>query len=228
MAPMEVIDRVFRIAHGDAEGTGFAIDIDGRQYLVTARHVIDIDAPALIEIFQDDSWKSVLATPVGVGDNDVAVFSLPFLVAHPGMILDVSPGGFLMAQDVFFAGFPLGIRTSGLQSPFPTPLIKKAIISGKAPGGREAPFYLDGHVNPGFSGGPVFLKLPNAQRFTVAMVVSSFEGMVEPVFLGKNEHDELSIVANSGIIRALSISNAIDLIRSHPIGHPATLPAGDA
>jgi S1-C subfamily serine protease len=226
MVPMEIIDRVFRIAYDGGEGTGFALDVDGRQYLVTARHVIDADRPVSIAILQDNIWKSVLATPLGPGATDVAVFSLPVLIAHPEMVLDVSPGGFYMAQDVFFAGFPLGIETAGVQSSFPTPLIKKAIISGKAPGGVVAPFYLDGHVNPGFSGGPVFLKLPGAERYTVAMVVSSFEGTVEPVFDGDSEHDQLTVIANAGIIRALSISNAIDLIRSNPIGCSITRSAG--
>ena len=35
-----VLNRVFWIGHqGKPMGTGFAVDVDGRQYLVTAQHV---------------------------------------------------------------------------------------------------------------------------------------------------------------------------------------------
>lgn len=218
---MEVIDRVFKISLDDeGEGTGFALDIDGKQYLITAKHVLGITAPSYIRIYHDDCWKRVFATPVGSSNVDVAVFSLPMLIAHPDMILPAEPGGFIMAQDVYFAGFPLGLFTEGIESPFPTPLIKKAIISGKQAGGLETPFYLDGHVNPGFSGGPVFLKQKNHQKFVISMIISSFEGTREPVFNNDKEHPNLTVIANSGIIHALSISNAISLIKENPIGFP--------
>ncbi len=53
MLPMEIVDRVFHIAVGEAKGTAFSLDIDDRQYLVTAKHMVqNIDGPTTIQIFR--------------------------------------------------------------------------------------------------------------------------------------------------------------------------------
>ena len=40
MVTVNVHMRVYRIRRGKFEGTCFAIDVDGRQYMVTANHVV--------------------------------------------------------------------------------------------------------------------------------------------------------------------------------------------
>jgi hypothetical protein len=228
MIPFEVIDRVFKISSEDGEGTDFMLDISGRQYLITAKHVVSDLSTTYLRLFHDHAWKGIRAVPVGQSDVDIAVFALPYLIAHPQMVLETAVGGFFSAQEVFFAGFPLGLEMAGVDSLYPMPLVKKAIISGAAPGGIKAPFYLDGNVNHGFSGGPVYLKIPGTQKFVVSMVISSFVGTPEPVFVAADQqpadddiaHPRQYILANSGIIRAFSIKNALDLIAENPIGHP--------
>lgn len=220
MVPMEIVDRVFKVAKDDSEGTGFALDVDGKQYLITAKHVIDDRNPCYIDIFHDNSWKKVWAEPIGISPVDISVFRLSTLIADPRMVMDVVLGGFYMAQEVFFAGFPLGLSTPGVNSPFPVPLIKRAIISGSADGGNLTPFYLDGHVNPGFSGGPVYLKILGQQKFSIAMVISSFHGTQEPVINNHGIETDKHVIMNSGIIFALSINNVLDLISTNPEGYP--------
>ena len=41
MVPAEVYERTFQLWVGSASATCFAGDIDGRQYVVTARHVVE-------------------------------------------------------------------------------------------------------------------------------------------------------------------------------------------
>ena len=41
MVTRNVIQRVFKIRRGESQGTAFTIDRAGRQYFVTARHVIE-------------------------------------------------------------------------------------------------------------------------------------------------------------------------------------------
>ena len=41
MITANVIHRVFRIAIGSQVGSGFTIDVEGKEYLVTARHIAD-------------------------------------------------------------------------------------------------------------------------------------------------------------------------------------------
>ncbi len=76
---------------------------------------------------------------------DVSVLAPLTQLTRKEMKLDTSPGDFFIGQDVYFAGFPLGLVGQGIASPFPAPLIKKAIISGAPGEGYKFPFYLDGH-----------------------------------------------------------------------------------
>ncbi len=56
MLPVEIVDRVFQIALSDAIGTAFSLDVDDRQYLVTARHMVqNIDRPTTIQIYHSES-----------------------------------------------------------------------------------------------------------------------------------------------------------------------------
>ena len=41
MIPAEIIYGVFRLKVGQQPGTGFAIEEDGKEYLVTARHLAE-------------------------------------------------------------------------------------------------------------------------------------------------------------------------------------------
>jgi hypothetical protein len=52
-----VLKRVVRIIVGAASGTAFTIDVDGRQYLITAKHVVATlkDVHAKIQVCSDGS-----------------------------------------------------------------------------------------------------------------------------------------------------------------------------
>lgn len=219
MLPLEIVDRVFQIALGDAIGTAFSLDVDDRQYLVTARHMVqNIDGPTTIQIFHRDNWNELQVELVGHSDVDVSVLAPSTQLTHKEMKLDAAPGGFLVGQDVYFAGFPLGLVGQNIASPFPAPLIKKAIISGAAGTGYKFPIYLDGHNNPGFSGGPVYLQIPKQPHFMVSMIICSFKAVRDPVYYDDEQQSGLYVLQNSGIIQAYNIRNALELIGRNPIG----------
>jgi hypothetical protein len=80
-------------------------------------------------------------------------------------------------------------------------------------------FFLDGHNNPGFSGGPVVFKEPNKNEFKVASVISGYRYTNEPIFAGE-EKVPLAYRYNTGIIISYGIKHGVDLIESNPIGLP--------
>ena len=219
MLPMEIVDRVFHIAVGETKGTAFSLDIDGHQYLVTAKHMVQqIDGPATIQIFRGNNWTELQVELVGHSDVDVSVLAPLTQLTRKEMKLDAAPGDFFIGQDVYFAGFPLGLVGQGIASPFPAPLIKKAIISGAPGEGYKFPFYLDGHNNPGFSGGPVYLQFPGQPQWVVSMIISSFRFVRDPVYDRDGQQTGLHVHQNSGIIHAYNIRNALELIGQNPIG----------
>jgi hypothetical protein len=186
-----------RVNHGktnEGTATAFTIDVDGREYLITAKHVVagfkDEDT---LEISMDGKWtpqkvkvfrcENPVDIAVLIPDHQLTVnFPLPF-----------DSGSFRFGQDAFFLGFPYGIQSAsnGLNGPYPLALIKHGTISGSiAPDqNKEAGMLLlDGYNNPGFSGGPIVFRdfdQPGYQMDVVA-VVSGFIPETVPVL---KKHD---------------------------------------
>ena len=131
--------------------------------------------------------------------------------------LATTKDGLGLAHDVYFLGFPYDLISefsSSINEDFPIPFVKKAIVSQ---------FYkdcimLDGHNNPGFSGGPiVFYPKPNSNDLSVVGVVSGYRFERETVYQNEKQ-TSLTYKANTGIIVAYGIEHALNLIRQNPIG----------
>lgn len=124
-------------------------------------------------------------------------------------------------QDVYFLGFPYGLHSSGdVNDGYPLPLVKRALMSGNI-GEQPNPevFLLDGHNNPGFSGGPVVFRPANNpnHEFRVMAVVSAFKTEdVEIKF--QNEKTGLTSATNTGIVVCPSIKQVMDMIAANPNG----------
>ena len=69
--------------------------------------------------------------------------------------------------------------------------------------------FLDGHNNPGFSGGPVCFKKAGDKLFTIAGVISGYRYSQMPVLDKDNKKTEYYIKENTGIINAADISFAV-------------------
>jgi hypothetical protein len=231
-----VFHRVFNIQHGNGSGTCFTVDLDGRQYLVTARHVVEgIRDGGNVGIFFQGRWVEFPVQVVGIGEQeiDVAVLSMPIQLS-PQYRLEPSSKWLTIGQDVFFLGFPYGIRAEpeSLNRGFPFPLVKKGVVSSfTAPGNVEGRFLLDGHNNPGFSGGPVVFERPGRVQaakgeiikydYRIAGIVSAYRYQEEPVH-HQGQPTPLTFRANTGIVICYNISLARTMMEANPIGF--TLP----
>ena len=223
-----VLQRTFQFAFDGSSGTCFTVDHNKRQYIVTAKHIVeDITSSATIKIRHDESWKDCQVNLVGhCGEIvdiveeavDISVLAADFQLS-PTLPLPTNPDKISLGQDVYFLGFPYGLNTKvgKLNRDFPIPFIKKAILS--ATYGKFDLMFLDGHNNPGFSGGPVILSQTNNQSnsFSVAGVISGYKREMRPVFLA-GERTNLKFKYNTGIIFAYGIDHAIHLINQNPIG----------
>jgi len=218
-----VIHRTFHIQVGDSVGTCFTIDVNGKQYLVTAKHVVkDLNDTCIIKVFHENQWKDIQVTVVGHCDDgiDISVLAAQQQLS-PTLSLEPTSDGMVYGQDVYFLGFPYGMTgdVGALNREFPLPFVKKAIISCLHTTGDGVHItFLDGHNNPGFSGGPVVFKKPNQTEFKVTSVISGFKYTEEPIYQGGDEVP-LAYKYNTGIIISYGIEHAIDVIEANPVGY---------
>ena len=219
MITANVIYRVFRLKLGPETGTGFAIEEEGREYLVTARHLAhSLWGKRQIEVFKDGGWSPSEVTAVGhaPGEVDISVLApAERLTPTRALPLPASSKGLTYGQEAFFLGYPYGISDNFLrETGHPLPLVKRVTVStlfGK-------PYLLDGHNNPGFSGGPVVFCPPGRKEFQVVAVVSGYRWASAPVRDQENRDTEFYLRENTGIVVAYDVNEAIALIRANPIG----------
>lgn len=220
MITANVIHRVFRVRYRLAEGSAFAIEIDHREYLVTAKHLV----PGLLQqdrlgVFSNGRWSEIPISSVGHadGETDISVLASGGMLAPPGLPLEPTRDELVYGQDVYFLGFPYGFVGSHLLGPsgYPLPFVKRATLSLF----DGLTLFLDGHNNPGFSGGPVVFSRSSQNRFKVAAVISGFRAVSEPVYKQQATTD-LTYNYNTGIIVAHCIDSALQIARANPIGAP--------
>ena len=221
MITSNIYTKVFMMTCGKGVGSCFAMEHDGRQYICTAKHNLKEFNGSSIELVHDSSWKKIDVSLVGNGshNSDIAVLATNFKLAEP-LPLDYTAGGVQLGQEIYFLGFPYMISTSGgnkLNRSFPLPLVKRGILSGSQVEGGASVFYLDGHNNKGFSGGPVVF-MTDERKLAVASVISGYKSVYEAV-LDENENEtKLLSKVNTGIVTSYVIKHAIDAIITNPVG----------
>ena len=205
------LQRTLFIKKDDSLGTAFTVDRDDRQYIVTARHVVDgIASNDVIEIRHEQQWKQAQVELVGVGDDqvDVTILTCGALMTptHP---LEPSSSGLAHGQPVAFLGFPYGWDSGAerINNGYPMPFVKAGIVSAIIFGSTSR-IYIDAHGNPGFSGGPLVFTQPGQPiRYKVAGVIS--DSPQDPI---TKDH--------AGFVRAISIEHVVKLIDGNPVGFP--------
>jgi S1-C subfamily serine protease len=230
-----VIYRVLRLRATGGTGSAFTIEVDGRQYLITARHNLEgFGAQGEIDLWLGGRWTRTAARAIypASATVDIAALDLgkPVTVAYP---LEPSSGGLTLGQQVFFLGYPFGLGTS-FSGPAPPgfgeiPFLKSGIVSALDTRDPQASvLYLDGQNNPGFSGGPIVFRHAASGRFRVAGVVGGYRNEALPVLKRKDlrnprarAHNDLYTRANSGIVVGFDIRHIVEAIR-------AARPAGSA
>jgi S1-C subfamily serine protease len=177
MPVANILQGTFRIQYNNSTGTAFVVDVDDYQYLITARHVVSgfNNETDSIFIYNDGKWVELPATVIFPEDQsiDIAVLATNQSLSIIPPLPTTSDGSYI-GSDVFFVGFPYGLSSEFLShTGFPIPLVKKGLISGF--GHQVKHFLLDGHNNPGFSGGPIlFSKSQNMKEFQIIGVISGY------------------------------------------------------
>ena len=226
-----VVHRTFHILWDGHSGTGFTIDHGNKQYLVTARHVIrGIESGDAIKIFHDKKWKDLVVNVVGIGEGkaDVAVLACSVRLS-PSLPLFASAKDIVYGQEVSFLGYPFGWDAGGeeINRGVPLPFVKAGVLSAME-SGDVSRLFLDAHGNKGFSGGPVVF-VPHGQpggELRVAGVVSFYPTpQLLPVVdrRGSTVMDSAGnpvayVKENPGIVVAIDIKHALELIDANPIG----------
>lgn len=173
----------------EEEATGFTIAVDGREYLITAKHVVvRLGDTSIVGIEQSNHWVDVPVKIFRCDDPvDIAVLIAPFQITL-NLPLPVETINFQYGQEAFFLGFPYNMGSPGsINGGFPFALVKKGLVSGVMPiddGKKAGLLLLDGYNNPGFSGGPVVYRDFNRPEYTLnaIAVVSGFRPEVVSVF----------------------------------------------
>ncbi len=186
-----VVRRTFLIQNGTATATAFTLDVDGRQYLITAKHVVaGMAASSTINIRKGDEWVPLPVKVLRCQDPiDIAVL-VPSEQISVSLELEGDTRGMYFGQEVLFVGFPydvsLGLFTSGkgLNGDFPIGFVKRGLISAAHKENGVSMFFLDAHNNPGFSGAPVVFRDLSREQVTFKLlgVVSGFQTDIGKVF----------------------------------------------
>ena len=221
-----VLFRVFNIrAPNGKGGTAFALDIEGREYLVTARHVATELTGGSVGVFRSGQWVDYALSMVGHGPSnvDVSVLALPvcLIPKENRFPLPATMAGITYGQETMFLGFPIGydpVSAFQLHNGYPIPLVKYAKLSSLPPKGY--PMSLDGDVNSGFSGSPLcFARDHNKPgELTVAGVVVAAQNIKKPVYSATGTETGQYVYESMGLGRGWDIQHALDLVNANPIG----------
>lgn len=189
-------------------------------YLITAAHVLEgmkHNTPNKLSFFRNGNWMPPMdIIPYFNEEADVAVVKTPMPVPNTESLnTKFSSEGTIIGQDVYFLGYPYfgGIDYNGdsVNDGYPLPFVKKATYSAC----RDETIYLDGHNNPGFSGGSVVFWNSVLQVHNVVGIISSYlthKGEVKKIPTSLNS--QLFYEENSGIAVAYNIKYAMDMVHS--------------
>ena len=210
MITANVIHRVFRICYDGSACTGFTIEIEEREYLVTAKHVFEsLGGSDEIDVFSNGDWSPYEVNLVGHApdDVDITVLAATQRLTPPGLPMDVTHEGLVYGQDVYFLGFPYNFLGKFLfgDSGYPLPFVKKATVSLF----DDKIVFLDGHNNRGFSGGPVVFTEPTKRQFKVA---ADCERSIFLFASSEHERSVHSILVDHPLILARKTLAALQLL----------------
>ena len=185
-----ILTRISMVESAFGRGTVFSLDVDNREYWITAKHVLTgAEHPPYgsiknksekLKILQGQQWLTVEFSLLDPGEDIDIVVLAPsrLLLSSPLPSLTPSSNGVTLGGNCQFLGYPYG---GGWPIAFDEgksvwlPYVKHCGVSAMAQG--KGFWTLDGINNAGFSGGPVtYLTGPQQQVFAV---VSSY--WTEPI-----------------------------------------------
>lgn len=240
-----IITRVLMVESQYDRGTIFSLDVEGREYWITAKHILTGAKHPPYGSFKSKTAKLRILDPAGPNEHWLTE---DFSVLDPGVDIDIvvlatavpiltnplpsvsADSAVMLGGACEFLGFPHG---SGWSAHFNDatqswwPYVKHCTVSD-LPSPEQRFWVLDGINNQGFSGGPVIYGTgPALKVFAVVsgFITESADVMSPPPPANappKSPHSadqsEETVSLNSGFIIAFDISGALDVIHKNPIG----------
>ncbi len=229
MVPSNILQRTFHIAHNGEAGTAFTIEVSDLQYIVTAAHVVKALQPnSHLSVMHCGQWLTVDIGEVWVSPTgaDIALISPKKQLSPAHSILVGSASSFYLSQQIYFLGFPYGLRLDlgPANNDFPLPFVKTGIVSSFTSAGSGSQIvFCDGHNNPGFSGGPIVTVGRDDQVHVIA-VVSGYRYNNDPVLLNGAETG-LTYRANTGLVIGYGLKEIVEHATKAASGAPITVRA---
>lgn len=213
MINTNILQRVFFVKYWNNVWTAFTIEVNNKQYLISAKHIFSwFDKSDNIEIFHQNQRKKILVEAIFCDKDtiDIIAFKLPLQISPKYEIIP-SFGNIILSQDVFFLWFPYSFAAPDfeLNRWFPFPIVKKWILSAmwiKDEYWNEL-FLIDWHNNKWFSWWPVVFFENNSRKLHIWWVISWY-------YIDQKDIQEQTkfIQENSWLFYGYSIKYIVDVL----------------
>lgn len=218
----EFEEKVFNISTSSGSGTAFTIRIGEKEYLITAKHVVeDLGSKGVIKLNKINSnvEKEVEIFYPQKPNVDIAVLKYEGILVENPMDLSYDLDNLTITQDAYFLGYPYSkysCTDSDINNNvYRMPLIKKGIISGVHATRDNVLIFIDAHNNQGFSGGPVVIFDIYNKKPKVCGVVHGYVPYEGEIYQAGTMNSLAGIVyrENTGIMLAYGINHVIEIIK---------------
>jgi hypothetical protein len=211
------LQSTFKISYSGSSGTCFQyihlIGTVGNVFLVTVRHLFPM-------VLHGQGVTFNIATNNGTTQITGIIYFPPNI---NGMQVDMAlikiqdplcpyykfdREDYMIGQDAFFTGFPLGLhmQSVGINNGFPLPIVKKGMISAYSTAFRQWSF--DGHNNRGFSGSPIgYHDLQQKKSFIIGVVCAYYPQQNTMTIAGA----DYTYTENAGLFIANDFQHALNL-----------------
>lgn len=213
MITSNILRRTFYIRYEENTGTAFTIEVDGLQYIITAKHLLDnADSHDYIYVFHDSMWKKHLLKNKWLSPTaDVALLS-PVSELSPRFPVGLGNNtSYYLSEQIYFLGFPYGLKAEmgEANNDFPLPFVKTGIISSiEIIQKGSSVIFCDGINNPGFSGGPI-VTVSKDQTIKIIGIISGYKHNEDHILINGKDSG-LRYKANTGLIVGHGINEIIE------------------
>lgn len=200
------LEATFNLFYDKGNATSFVVNGSKGQYLITAKHVFGnaVQSRASVEIKLvggkiNDDFKCTVYTHKNPA-IDIAVLKLDKPIVYTDVPFLGYADSYILGQECLFLGYPM-FSLGSITDIGKVPLIKRAIISGFHEENNASILLLDGHNNPGFSGGPIITYNSEMNSQFIIGVVTGYINQPQDVELTIDQViHKIKVNENSGII----------------------------
>lgn len=177
----------FNLFTDTLSGTCFAIENNGSEYLITAKHLFKKNTKSGDDVKIHINIKknmTPLKAKVLFHPNrfiDIAVLQLPNKISQiQPLKANSEKSSLFVGQECIFLGFPL-FNLGTLTFEEKIPFVKRALLSAIIEENAYEIFLLDGHNNPGFSGGPLITYVDSIQNQFIFGIIQGYFNQIQNV-----------------------------------------------